>query len=133
MSNLQMKEMKRCAKITSKSACIENNENNFCSWESWGKNMEMNTVDTSEEIKNKYGNDVYKKSCLLGKDGTEEISWRYAICNIDSDSDKKFDLKEFKNDPNYNLVSKEKINLFTKVFNEVKGSDNKINRCQYKK
>lgn len=129
ISEISIKDEEKCSEIESKSDCIKNN---LCNWGSLGEKMEMGN-QTSEEIKNQYGEDVYKKSCMLGEDGYVEIMWKHAMCTIDSNSDKKIDLNEFKNKTNNSKSSQKVIDLITKIFNEVKGSDNKINRCQYKK
>jgi hypothetical protein len=130
ISQISLEEMQKCAKITSENDCIKNN---LCYWGSKGERIEMTTGDTPEEIKNKYSKDIYEKSCMVGEDGYMEIMWKHAMCTKDSNSDKKMDLNEFKNDPDISKSSQKGIDLITKIFNEVKGSDNKINRCQYNK
>ena len=129
VSQIVMEQMKKCNKITSENDCIKNN---MCSWVSFGEQLEMMTGATSEEIRKKYKNDAYKKECNISNDGSEEITWRHGLCNKDGNSDSLIDINEFKNDPEYSKASLEENVLVEKIFNEVKGSDNKLNRCEYK-
>lgn len=131
VSEIMKEEIQRCAKITSENDCIKNN---LCYWGSKGERLEMITGDTPEEIRRKYSNSVYeKKSCNISNDGQEEITWRHGICTKDSNSDSLIDMNELLNDPEFSKASLEGNVSVKKIFNEVKGSDNKLNRCEYKK
>jgi hypothetical protein len=121
----------RCNKITSENDC---NNDNVCSWDSNAKILTETTGQTVEELEKIYDSDfVNKLHCLLNMNGNEELTWRHAICNLDKDSDEKLDINEFNDGASENEKDNGHFDLTGKIFNEVKGSDNKLNRCEYKK